>query len=162
MPVASLCGPIGRHSTNTINAALGVVFIHESVVTPWEGPVFLDVFFSYNFVALSLNVLLTLMIIVRIMLHRRNIINAMGTSAGVSGLYTTVITMLVESCAPYTIAYLLYLVPMATGSDITFVFTLVLGSLQVRTVFALPLGHRYIEPRLTTMVYRSLLPISSF
>ena len=160
MPVAFLCGLVGGHSTNTTNAALGIVCIYE---VPILGtPISIDTYLSYNFVALSLNVLLTLMIIARIMWHRRNTQNVVGTSAGVGGLYTTVITMLVESCALYTVASLLYLVPVAAGSEISIVFTWAVGSFQVRTVFALPLAYHYTESCITTMVSRSLLPISSF
>ena len=116
--------------------------MHELIITPFEGPIFFDLFFSYHFVALSLNDLLTLMMIIRIIWYRRNFQNVVGTSAGVSGLYTTVITILVESCAPYTVACLLYLVPTAAGSDISFVFEWAIAPFQVRTVFALPLACR--------------------
>ena len=160
MTVAPLCGPVGRHSTNTINAALGIVCIYEAPV--FGAPISFDLFLSYNFVALSLNVLLTLMIVMRIVWHRRNFQNAVGTSAGAGGLYATVITMLAESCALYTVASLLYLALFATDSEICLVFTWAVGPSQVRTAFALTLVYRYIESCLTMMVCRSSLPISSF
>ena len=143
MTVASLCGPVGRHSTNTTNAALGIAYIYKTSVS--DAPIPFDLFLSYNSVALSLNVLLTLMIVMRIVWHRRNFKNAVGTSAGAGGLYTTVINMLAESCALYTVASLLYLVPFATDSEISLVFTWAVGPFQVRTAFALPSVYRYIE-----------------
>ena len=54
---------------------------------------------SYLSISLSLNVLLTLMIIARLLLHSRQIQSAVGVAAGVGRLYRTIIAVLVESCA---------------------------------------------------------------
>ena len=48
-------------------------------------------------ISISLNVLLTLMIVTRLVLHGRDIRTSMGI-AGIGGLCRAVITMLIESC----------------------------------------------------------------
>lgn len=78
------------------------------------------------------------MIIVRLVLHSRNIRNAIGTSSGPGSLYTAVVTMLVESSALYAITFLLYIVPLATSSYIAYIFSPALGDIQVRVVFTFP------------------------
>lgn len=88
---------------------------------------------SYYSLAVALNVVLTLMIATRLILHSRNIRNAMGPSAGfTNGLYTAVVTMLVESSAPYAVAFILYIGPWAANSPVTNIFTAVVGDFQVR------------------------------
>ena len=89
---------------------------------------------AYYSLALSLNALLTLMIIVRLILHERNIRSAMGTLHGVSGLYKTIITMLVESGALYAFGTLLLLGTWASRSDAELVTIQILPEIQVRTV----------------------------
>ena len=142
--IGSPFNPTAIHLADSTDTALGIAYIHEIDIALGRSSTFTDLFFSYYFVAFALNVLLTLLIIIRILWHRRNFQNAVGTSAGVSGLYTTVVTMLVESCAPYTVSSMLYLIPMATNSNVALVFGWASGPLQVRTTFALFLMHRNI------------------
>jgi hypothetical protein len=115
----------------------------------------------YYSISLSLNVLLTLMIIARLALHSRNIRNAIGVSSGPGGLYTAIITMLVESSALNAIGYLLSIIPDALDSDITYIFSPLLGHMQVRSVFAIsrytaivqslnPTGHLCVPHRSTS------------
>ena len=77
-----------------------------------------DTGFTYFTVSFSLNLLLTSMIIIRLILHRRNIRSAMGASAGADQLYGTVITMLIESSAFYAISFLLFFGPWAAGNSL--------------------------------------------
>ena len=58
---------------------------------------FISTAFPYLSVSVSLNILLTLMIVIRLILHTRNVRTAMGMS-GIGGLYKTIIVMLIESC----------------------------------------------------------------
>ena len=53
----------------------------------------------YFAISATLNVILTLMIVIRLILHSRNVRNTIGPSAGAGGLYKAIVTMLVESCA---------------------------------------------------------------
>ena len=89
---------------------------------------------SYYSISLSLNVLLTLMIIARLILHSRNIQNAMGYLNRANGLYKTVATMLVESCALYAISLLLFIVPYRVGDGAQLIFLPVLANCQVRAI----------------------------
>ena len=66
--------------------------------------------FSFDFsvpyysISVSLNVLLTLMIVIRLVLHCRNVGVSMGSPYGFGGIYKTTITMLVESSALYAVS----------------------------------------------------------
>ena len=86
----------------------------------------------YYAISISLNVLLTLMIVARLILHRKNIRKAMGTRAG--GLYGTAATMLVESCALYAVSYILFIGPWAIGSPVSNIFFPILAETQVRAL----------------------------
>ena len=91
--------------------------------------------YPYFSISLALNIILTLMIVTRLVLHNRNIRNATGNPAGVSGLYSTIVTMLIESCALYTCAILLYVIPWWANSDVSTTFGSILTETQVRNVF---------------------------
>ena len=60
----------------------------------------------YFSISLSLNVLLTLMIVVRLILHTRSIRTSTG-KGGINGLYMVIVTMLIESSALYGVSSLL-------------------------------------------------------
>lgn len=90
---------------------------------------------SYYSVCVSLTVLLTLMIVVRLFLHRRDIRNALGKSAGIDGLYITIVTMLVESYALYAVTFLVYIGLWATNNFMAAIFAAAIGEVQVRYYF---------------------------
>lgn len=71
---------------------------------------------AYYSVIPSLNVLLTLMIITRLVLHSRSMRGIMGTSAGANGPYAAIIVMLIESCALYSGTFLLFVILWAARS----------------------------------------------
>jgi len=91
---------------------------------------------SYFSISLSLNVLLTLMIVTRLVLHSRNIRTVMGASSGLTGLYKTVVTMLIESSAIYAASSLLFLGFWGSRSYVADVFSLIQAETQVRTFFS--------------------------
>ena len=88
----------------------------------------------YYAITLSLNVLLTLMIATRLIRHSRNVRKAVGPTAG-GGLYNTVVTMLVESCALYAVNSLLVIGPIGANSGVSGIFTPMLAYIQVRVLF---------------------------
>ena len=90
---------------------------------------------SYYSISLSLNVLLTFMITIRLVLHSRNIRNAMGPEYRASGLYKVVITVLIESCALYAISFLLFIGPWIANHSIQYIFWPILAETQVRAGF---------------------------
>jgi len=87
----------------------------------------------YFSIAISLNILLTLMIIIRLVLHSRNVHAATGSPAGISGLYKTVVTMLIESSALYAVSSLLVIGPMAARGLAVNLFFPILAETQVCT-----------------------------
>ena len=99
---------------------------------------------SHLSISVSLNILLTLMIVIRLVLHGRKIRTATGSLAGISGLYNTASTMLIESCALFSITSLLVVGALAAviygftpnisliGSFIAEIFFPILAEIQVR------------------------------
>ena len=81
------------------------------------------------------NVLLTLMIVTRLILHRRNFRKAIGASDRSDGLYAAIVAMLIESCALCSITYILRFVPSPWVGEI---FSGTLGSVQVRAFSTFP------------------------
>jgi len=67
-------------------------------------------------ISVSLNVLLTLMIVIQLALHGRKIHTTTGSLAGISGLYKTVSIMLIESCALFTVTSLLVVGALAADN----------------------------------------------
>jgi len=80
---------------------------------------------GYFSLSLSLNILLTLMIVTRLILHTRNI---MGAPARV---YRAIITMLIESSALYAINSLLFVGPWGAGNHAADIFLPILAQTQV-------------------------------
>ena len=133
--------PIAILSTHVTDTATGIVYMYQSSVPGnilVNKPVVADLGLSYFTVSFSLNILLTSMIVTRLVWHRRNIRNAMGTSAGVGQLYRAIITILVESAALYAVSFLLFLVPWAADSWVDKTFWLILFEVQVRAAFTVP------------------------
>ena len=124
----------------------------------------LNIGLSFYAISVSLNVLLTLMIVTRLTLHNKNIRSAMGTMRKPGGLYNAVVTMLVESCAIYAVTYLLYIGPWSTKNSAQLIFSPILTVAQVRTLllFSLP-EHRGLESLLSNpAMHRSSARSSSF
>ena len=110
-----------------MNVAMGIVLVYQNIEV--SGPIWSNV--PYYSISLSLNVLLTLMITVRLILHARNTRTALGIP-GVGGLCKAIVTMLVESCALYAINSLLVVVPLGLNNPLTNVFGSILTETQVR------------------------------
>ena len=126
-----------RHSSNTATAATGIGFICQisqpATCTEASGASF-QFGTPYYSISLALNVFLTLMIVVRLALHRRTIRRALGSPATVGGLYKAVVNMLIESCALYAASYILFIGPWAAGSSISNIFFPILAEAQVRAI----------------------------
>ena len=127
-------------SSNVTGTATGIVYTYW-----WSRPgavivnsaVTANLGLSYFTVSFALNVLLTCMIVIRLILHRRNIRNAMGALTGAGQLYGAIITILVESSALYAVSFLLFFVPAAANSWVEDAFWSVLIETQVRAAFAI-------------------------
>ena len=84
----------------------------------------------YLSISVSINILLTLMIVIRLVLRCRAVHAFLGARGGIGGLCKTVITMLIESCALFTVSSLSVIVPSVTGNSA--VDTFILVEAQVR------------------------------
>ena len=105
---------------------MGIAFVHDNAQTTGS-------FWStlpYFSISLSLNTLLTIMIVVRLILHARNTRVALGVT-GISGLCRAIVVMLVESCALYAVNSLLVIGPLGAGSSTWGLFTAIIGEIQV-------------------------------
>lgn len=90
----------------------------------------------YFSISLAINVILTIMIVIRLILHSRNIRNAMGAQDGASGVYKAIITVLVESSALYTVSFLLFVGPWGATNYAEDIFFPPLAQVQVRSTFS--------------------------
>jgi hypothetical protein len=114
---------------------MGIVFIDQASQTRSLTTTFsASVGIPYFSILASLNVLLTIMIALRLVLHDRSTRTTMGALAGTSGIYKAIVTMLVESCALYAVSSLLLIIPWAVGRWVTEIFVLLLADIQVRGV----------------------------
>ena len=118
---------------------MGVVFMYYQISQPTtiiRSSVADSFDYPFFTISISLNLLLTLMIVARLILHRRNIQNAFGVSAKTtSGFYMAVITILIESCALYAISFILFIVPWSRSSFVANIFFPVVAETQVRPIF---------------------------
>ena len=101
--------------------------------TLWA-PVAISLGIPYLAISVSLNILLTLMIVIRLILYSRNIRAATGFS-GTGGLCRAIITILIESSALYAVSSLL--VVGQSNYAMVDIFLPVLAENQVRTFLRL-------------------------
>ena len=114
---------------------MGIAFICKNVRSVRVFQLYLgvtDFGLPYYSISLLLNIVLTLMIVTRLALHSRDIRNALGPLAKTSGLYKTVITMLVESFSLYAATFPLFIGPWAAGCSAAVIFLPVIAETQVR------------------------------
>jgi len=94
--------------TNPIDAGMGIVTLYFQYHRSDQHAIlgFSKFGVAYLLISVSLNVLITLMIVVRLILHARNVRTATGSLAEISGLCKTISTMFIESCALFTVSSL--------------------------------------------------------
>ena len=134
---------------NSTDAVTGIIACVAS--TPPIGNRFLpyrvaNFSMAYLLISLLLNVLLTLMIVIRLALHSKNIRNAVGSTVEAGRLCKSIISMLIESCALYAGTFLVCIVSWytrdtAVGYAIWMVFQPILEEIQVRVTLARILEH---------------------
>lgn len=93
----------------------------------------------YFAISISLNILLTLLIVSRLIVHSKNIRKAMGANGGTGGVYNAIITMLTESSALYAVSSVLFIVPWSRGSWVADIFLPILAQNQVIAPFLITL-----------------------
>ena len=115
---------------NTCNVVIGILavcipIIKDQGIESWPT-------LPYLSTSLSLNIILTLMIVVRLILHGKNVRAAMGPPGGISGLYKTIATMLIESSALFAVSSLLVIGSLGAKSPLSGLFIPILAQTQVR------------------------------
>ena len=115
---------------------MNIVILYDQTSLPncsvWQfGPV--NIATSYS-ISVALNALLTLMIVTRLFLLRKNLQVAMRAPVRVNGLYKVIVTLLIESCALYAVAFLLYIGTWAANSPLKYLFFPILCQTQVRVI----------------------------
>ena len=127
--------PTPRLSVYIVDAATGIFLAYQNsrpLNTLEKYGITANSGILYTSLAVFLNVLLTSMIVVRLFLHSWKFRNAIGTSAMTGGLYNTIVAMLVESCALYTIVFLVFIGLRAADNPVSNTFLPLLIQVQVR------------------------------
>ena len=138
---------------------MGITGIYlDSMFDASAVPILPQILSSYYAICLALNILLTLMIITKLILHRRNLQDAMGTSNAATKVYTTVVIMLVESYALYAITLLSFIVTSVLQTVGLYITGKILSNVQVCSVSHFPNAQTWND----TWPQRSLLHISLF
>lgn len=98
--------------------AMGIVFlIHISFPTS-----------SVWSLSLSLNVIFTVVIVLRILLYRRRIVRALGSAHGKQ--YLTIAAMIIESASIFTVAALIFIITYVVNHPIQYFFGQILSQMQ--------------------------------
>ena len=132
-----LCGcvlgsphPAAAPEANTDGIATGILYLHPAGPDGTISDLLSGLL--YFSISVSLNTLLNLMIVVQLILHGRNVRAATGPPGGISGLYKTIATMLIESSALFAVTSLLYIATAGANSPVNYLFSPILAEIQVR------------------------------
>ena len=112
---------------NAIDIAMSIVLL-TSHACGWKN---IDLILPHLSISVLLNVLLTLMIVIRLILHDRSVRAAIGSPTGMSRLYKTIVTMLIESSALYAVNSLVLIGLWAAGSPASGIFLPLISPTQV-------------------------------
>ena len=137
VPGLMLLASFGKSSlrlfkVNNLNVVLvtGIIYldrISRPSSSPWGNTAFTLI---YGVISLSLNIVLTLMIVIRLYLHRRQITKLLGRRHAAQ--YTSIISMLIESAALLDFMVIFFLVPFAMGNPLANIPLSTLVQVQVR------------------------------
>jgi len=119
------------------SVAMGITFVYQTSQpnsSVWNATA-IDFGLPYFSISLSLNIILTILIVTRLVLHSRNVRAAMGAPGGAAGLYKAIVTMLIESCALYAVNSILFVAPWGAGSHVADIFLPILAETQVIAPF---------------------------
>ncbi|KAF7361654.1 hypothetical protein MVEN_00508800 [Mycena venus] len=113
--------------------AFGICWLKQVGTTsasPWDtnGINFTTPYFSMS---LALNILVTILIVLRLMLYRRRIIQALPLGPGHGTQYVSLAAMVFESAAIYSVFSLLFLVPFIIGHPLSQLFIQALSPVQI-------------------------------
>ena len=123
--------------------AMGITFVYQTSQPDSKlgNTTGVNFILPYLSISIALNILLTLMIVVRLLLHARNTRTMLGVT-GISGFCMAVVTMLIESSALYTVSSLLVIGPWSARNPVTNFFLAILIQTQVRAFPRLRYSYR--------------------
>ena len=131
-------------SANIAAAATGIVLVYYQASQLIDvSTVAINFNYPYFAISLSLNVLLTLMIVIRLVSRGRHIQNGTVALTITTRLCKAIVTMLIESFALYAINFLLFIALWATGSSVAYIFLPILANVQV-CVFLFPVHYNLV------------------
>ena len=110
-----------------VNGITYLVRISRLGSGPWHSTAFTLI---YGFTSLTLNILLTFMISIRLYFHRRRVYKVLGKRHG--SHYTSIISLLVESASILDVIVLFFLIPFALGSSVANIAMSTLVQVQVQ------------------------------
>ncbi|KAG7094109.1 hypothetical protein E1B28_007724 [Marasmius oreades] len=115
--------------------AFGILFLKQVGTvsqSPWDTSG-INFTIPYYTMSLALNILVTLLIVLRLLIYRHRITRAMGPMHG--SHYTSLVAMVVESAAIYSTFALCFLVPFAVNSPVAQLFLQGLAQIQGVSTF---------------------------
>jgi len=113
------------------SVVLGILFLAQtSTSSPFSAVNFT---LAYFIMTLALNIIVTILIVIRLLVYRRRIVETLGREHVVH--YTNVAAILVESASLYSAFSILFLVPFALNNSLSQVFLQTMS--QVQTVSSL-------------------------
>jgi len=117
---------------------VGITFIYQSS-RPADifrvSATFNDLGIPYYSISFALNVLLTLTIVGRLIHLSRSIRNVMNAPVKVDGLYKSIVISLIESCALYSVGFLLFIGSWAARNPVVILFLPILVEVQAIAPF---------------------------
>ena len=125
-------GPSATALANVTGAVMGILVTYHQAAEPLDN--IIDFGTPLFAISLSLNILLTSMIVVRLVRHMRDIQGAIGPLVKPNRLYGVIITILVESCALYVVSFVLFIGPWGAGDGTQLIFFPILAQVQVRNI----------------------------
>ena len=100
-------------NTILVTGIIYLVRVSQPSSSPWAISTFTLVYVTISF---SVNIILTLMIVIRLYLFRRRTTKALGPRHGVH--YASIIAILVESAALMDIMLIFFVIPFAMGNPL--------------------------------------------
>ena len=113
--------------TKSIDIATGIMII----ISQARQLDYVTIAISHLSITVPLNLFLTLAIVIRLVLHGRNVRAATGSRAGIGGLYKIIATMLIESSALYSVSSLSFIGMEASRSNAAALFVPIHAQIQV-------------------------------
>ncbi|KAG7088751.1 hypothetical protein E1B28_012719 [Marasmius oreades] len=117
------------------SVAFGVLFLKQVGTvsqSPWDATG-INFTIPYYTMSLALNIIVTILIVLRLLIYRHRITKAMGPMHG--SQYTSLVAMVVESAAIYSTFALCFLVPFAVKSPLAQLFLQGLAQIQGVSTF---------------------------